>query len=136
MLKLSQISTHFKNPFFKTNFLKTIFGSIPLNAVIQYRLEYVALQYYFFASVICFIFAFGPARTLLPEGIHGSGDPCQLKWQIQSSPWRLTCLCRRLHLSGVPLKSLEVLLSTAGSLDAAQFMILSATCVSEAWPWL
>lgn len=34
----------------------------------------MALQYCFVASVICFIFAFGAARTLLPEGIHCSDD--------------------------------------------------------------
>lgn len=37
-----------------------------------------------------------------------------------------------LHLGGVPLKSLEVQLSTAGSSDAAKLIILSATHVSEA----
>lgn len=37
-------------------------------------LEYVALWYCFVASVICFIFAFGAARTLWPEGIHCSDD--------------------------------------------------------------
>lgn len=36
-----------------------------------------------------------------------------------------------LHLGGVPLKSLEVLLSTASSLDAVKLIILSATHVSE-----